>query len=173
MARTRTLARIGLRRHDFDPSILGRFLIAGETDDVDPVIRKNESAGARVAAIVDLDRDRPLSGRQDRRHEPARPGLDELVMPDRLAAKESYPCHRAFYVPERVRLPRLGDHEFGEVCFWPRMPSRGALVDDRTHRQILTSDEHLLDIDLWRGFCRRARRRIASASQDHIRGAER
>ena len=62
-----------LRRHDLDPSSLGGFLVAGETDDVDAVIRKNESAGGRIAVIVDLDRDRALSGRQDRRHEPALP----------------------------------------------------------------------------------------------------
>src|SRR6202453_3738720 len=76
-----------LRNHDFDPSRLGRVLVAGKTDDVDPVIRKNESARSRIAVVVDLDRDRPLSGRQDRRHEPARPSLNELVMPDRLAAQ--------------------------------------------------------------------------------------
>ena len=149
------------------------FLVARETDDVDAVIGENESAGGRIAVVVDLDRDRALSARQDRRHEPACPGLDELVMPDRLAAEESHPRHRAFYVLERVGLSATCDHEFGDGRFWPGLPSRRALVDDRPHRQILTSDKHLLDIDLWRGFRGRARRGIAGASQDHIRRAER
>ena len=46
---------------------------------------------------------------------PPCPGLDQLVTPDRLAAKEGHPRHRAFDVLERVRLSRLGDHEFGDV----------------------------------------------------------
>ena len=38
-----------LRRHDFDPSGLGGFLVARKTDDVDAVIGENESAGRRIA----------------------------------------------------------------------------------------------------------------------------
>src|SRR5271170_1173435 len=77
-----------LRRHDFDPAHLRGFLVAGKTDDVDLIVGENESAGRRIAAIVDLDRHGALSGRQDRRHEPAGPRLDKLIVPNRLAANE-------------------------------------------------------------------------------------
>jgi hypothetical protein len=62
-----------LRRHDFDPSSLGGFLVAREADDVDAVIGENESASRRIAVVVGLDRDRALSARQDRGYESAPP----------------------------------------------------------------------------------------------------
>src|ERR1700733_7424976 len=83
-----------LRRHNFDSSSLGGFLVAGKTDDVDAVIGENESASRRIAVVIDLDRDCAFSAWQDRRHEPARSGLDELVMPERLPAGENPPRPR-------------------------------------------------------------------------------
>ena len=173
MARTRSVGEDRLRRHDFDPSSLGGFVVAREPDDVDAVIGENESTGRRIALVIDLDRDSALSARQDRRHEPARPGLDQLVVADRLAAEERHPRHRTFDVLERVGLRRLCDHRFGHVRFRPRVPSYRALVDHRPHRQILTGHEHLLDVELRRRRGCGTRRRTGRVSQEDIRPAER
>src|SRR5271165_7069533 len=127
-----------LRGHDFNSSSLRGFVVARETDDVDPIVGENESAGRGIAAVVDLDRHGALSARQDSRHEAADPSLVELVMPDRLTADESDTSHRASHILEGVRLPRPCDHEFGDCRLWPSLPARRGFVHHRSHWQVLS-----------------------------------
>src|SRR5271166_6683359 len=141
-----------LRRHDFNASSLGGVVVARETDDVDSIVGENESAGRGIAAVVDLDRHCALSARQDGRHEAADPGLDELVMPDRLAADESDTSHRTSHILKGVRLCRLCDHKFGDRRLWPNLPARRPFVDHRSHWQILSGHKHLLKVDLRRSL---------------------
>ena len=162
-----------LRRHDFDPARLGGVLVAGKTNDVDPIVGENETAGRRIAAVVDLDRHGAFSGWQDRRHEPARSRLDELVMPNRFAADERDPRHGADHILERIRPRRLGDHEFRNRRFRPGLPGRRAVVDKRSHRQVLTGHEDLLEVEFRRRRGGRARRRVRGAAEENVGRPER
>ncbi len=162
----------GPRVDDFHAARLRRLLVPREIDDVDAVVRKNEAARGRVAAIVDLDRHGAHPARQDGRQEAARARLHELVAPDRLAADEGRMDHRPPDPLRRVAGVLLGDHQIGQGRLRPGLPRRAALAEHRPHRQILSRDEDLIEFDL-RGDGSNGRRRprgLRAAGEKESRG---
>ena len=103
------------------PLLSADVLFALGKNDVDPVVRQDEAAGAGLGR--DFGRDGAHAGGQDRRHEARSVGLDQLRLPDRLARDERRARDRAGDLlcasgRSLRRMKLLLAVAAGQVCHW-------------------------------------------------------
>src|SRR6202161_3678279 len=112
MARTRTLARIGCAVMTSTPrALVDSSSRARRTTSTRSLGRMNPPAEESPPLSILIATARFPVGRIADMN-PAGSPLDELVMPNRLAADERDPRHGPDHILERIRLGRLGDHQF-------------------------------------------------------------